>query len=187
MQRDRDLNSIENQETISSLINARIGLFASDNIVLGFGVGFSKIEESGKSIVGVGETVSYNLDIPMTNYFLYAALQSQVTDRLKSNFSLDVRFGRGEYTENSRFSGVNSSFTNKFEGDIEENEVILRPGILYFLGKSFLLNISYGELGVSNSTLKLGNNRLEDNVIIASFNPSTLRFGLAFYFAKKKE
>jgi len=171
----------QNEKSNYSFIDQRFGFFTNENFIIGIGFGRSRYEERTTNVSD--QISSQNFEERLQNYYFTLNLLSSITDKLKMNYQMDVRIGRGELELNQ-----NSIFGQRTDkGNVINNELLFRFGLMFFLSKRWLLTIDYGAFGFGINKIegRNGSPDLNNEEFIASLNPNSLRLGLSFLLGKK--
>jgi hypothetical protein len=175
-------------ENSSFSFNPKVGIFVSQNIALGLGIGILNSEQSRIQRFNFGspeQRTSSEISSLYVNPFIN--FQSRITDKLQLNVGLESRIGRGD----TKYSNSNNANT---EGEINFFEFNLIPGLYYFVSKKTALTLNYGSFTygkstetVDRSSLGSSDYEIESKDIGFNFGLNSFRIGFVFVFAKKTE
>jgi len=194
-QEDKNGNQKNETEYTSLLLGIRGGYFIYNDVAFGLLVNFNSTTNTDLRTNSMfGQDVKRNSTGKMLLPGVFARYYKPLG---KSNFrffvQLDILYGSGS-SESTAENISNGTVINEQKSNTTEKQVqiVVNPGISYFITRSVAIETYFGNFGYSTSRSKIfvdGN--LEQESSSSGFNTglnlSNIYFGLNFYFGQNKE
>jgi outer membrane protein W len=171
-------------------LTVRGGYFLADNIAVGLLVGLNTNKTTQEDF-GPPPSKSINVSKSATTAFgLFGRYYTPPVERRLSFFGqLDLTYEiTNSEIENTFINSANVSTTTNRRGEGNQIGAFLAPGVAFFLSDKVALEATFGLIGFASGRDKnydTSDRQISDNKytrLETSFSPSTLSFGLTFFF-----